>query len=418
MTERLLQFIWQFQYFNAHQLCTTTGEPLQIVQPGQFNRNQGPDFLNAQIRVGNTLWSGHIELHVQASDWLHHRHSGDKNYRNIILHVVWQEDRALADNLYTLELQNLVANTLLQQYEKLMQGRAFIACQQQIHQVKALTWLAWKERLLVERLQQKTQRVKIYLKQTHNDWETVFWWLLARNFGASVNSDAFEKIAQTVPITLLAKNKGQLQQIEALLLGQSGLLQTDFTEAYPQSLAETYRFLQHKYGLPTVHAPLHFLRMRPANFPTVRLAQLAMLIYQSQHLLSHIKESTDLESVRNLLNVTASDYWYSHYVLDEPSPYLPKKLGAQMVNSLLLNTVIPVLYAYGTYHGRAYYTEKAMDWLEGIEAEKNHITKGFEALGIANKTAMDSQALLQLKNRYCNEKRCLDCAVGNQLLIG
>jgi Protein of unknown function (DUF2851) len=416
MTERLLQYIWQFQHFSKDGLTCTTGETLQILHPGQHNRNQGPDFLNAKIRVGNTIWAGHVELHVQASDWIYHGHSGDKNYQNTILHVVWREDTVLPNGLYTLELRNRVADALLGQYERWMFSADFVPCGQKIHTVNRLVFTAWTERLLTERLHQKAQQVQVYLKQTENHWETAFWWLLARNFGATVNSNAFEKIAQTLPITLLAKTKGQLLQTEALLLGQAGLLQGEFAESYPRTLAKEFRFLHHKHQLPIAFVQLHFLRMRPANFPTVRLAQLAMLIHNSQHLFAKIKESTDLETVRELLDVTAGDYWHNHYILDEPSTYLPKKTGGQMVNNLLINTVVPVVYAYGAYHGQASYIQKATAWLEGMAAEKNSITKGFEALGIQNQTAMDSQALIQLKNEYCNQKRCLDCVVGNQLL--
>lgn len=416
MTERLLQYIWQFQHFNQADLTCTTGETLQILHPGQHNHHQGPDFLNAKIQVGQTVWAGHVELHVLASDWLYHGHDDDKNYQNTILHVVWREDTVLPNGLYTVALHNRVAGELLGQYEKWMLSAAFVPCGPKIGKVNALVFTAWKERLLLERLQQKAQLVQTYLKQTENHWETAFWWLLARNFGATVNSVAFEKIAQTIPITLLAKIKGQLRQTEALLLGQAGLLQQDFGESYPRSLTKEFEFLHHKHQLPIAFVQLHFLRMRPANFPTVRLAQLAMLIHQSQHLFAKIKDSTHLDAVKDLLNVTAGEYWNTHYLLDEPGHYLPKKIGGQMVNNLLLNTVIPVVYAYGAYHGQTSYTTKAIDWMGAIAAEKNSITRGFEALGIENRTAMDSQALIQLKNEYCNQKRCLDCAVGNQLL--
>jgi Protein of unknown function (DUF2851) len=416
MTERLLQYIWQFQHFNKAHLVCTTGEALQILHPGQHNHNQGPDFLNAKIQVGHTVWAGNIELHVLASDWLYHGHSSDKNYQNTILHVVWREDTVLPNNFYTLVLNNRVAAELLGQYEKWMLSAAFVPCGHKINTVNTLVFTAWKERLLLERLQQKAQQVQAYLKQTENHWETAFWWLLARNFGATVNSSAFEKIAQTIPITLLARTKGQLPQTEALLLGQAGLLQQDFNESYPRLLTKEFEFLHHKHQLPIAFVQLHFLRMRPANFPTVRLAQLAMLIHHSEHLFAKIKDSDSLDAVKELLNVTAGEYWDTHYLLDEPSPYMPKKTGAQMVNNLLINTVIPVVYAYGAYHGQVRYTEKAIDWMAAITAEKNSITKGFEALGIANQSAIDSQALIQLKNEYCNQKRCLDCAVGNHLL--
>jgi hypothetical protein len=416
MTERLLQFIWQFQYFDAHQLVATTGEPLEVVHPGTFNRHQGPDFLNAQIRVGNTLWAGHVELHVYASGWQQHGHGGDQHYRNVVLHVVWQEDKLLSEGLYTLALHQRVSEALLHRYQQLMQATQFVPCQNSLHLIKPLVWTAWKERLLAERLQQKAAKIEQGLVETNHHWEAIFWWLLARHFGSVVNGGAFEQVARTIPVTLLAKTKGQLLQVEALLLGQAGLLEGDFAEEYPQLLAREYRFLQHKHRLLPAFAQVNFLRMRPANFPTVRLAQLAMLVHRSQHLFTQIRDSEEVRDVAAMLNVTASEYWNHHYVCGEPGSYQPKKVGVQMVNSLLVNTVVPMVYAYGAWHGQHRYTEKACGWLEQLSAEKNTITKGFEESGIGNKHAADSQALIQLKNEYCNRQRCLDCAVGAQLL--
>jgi Protein of unknown function (DUF2851) len=418
MTERLLQYIWQFQHYNSTALVTTSGETLQIIHPGTFNSNQGPDFSGATIKVGNTTWAGNIELHVQASDWKVHGHEADKNYSNVILHVVWQEDLPLDTTFYTLVLQERVPKLLLTKYEALMMAASFIPCQELFHKAEGLIFTAWKERLLAERLEHKAAVFNTYLKQTNNHWEESFWWLIARNFGASVNSAAFEKIAQTIPVTILAKVKPQLHQVEALLFGQAGLLEADFEEDYPSMLAKEYRFLQAKYQLPPAHSPVYLLRMRPANFPTVRLAQLAMLVHQSLHLFAQVKESSTLREVTALLDVTANDYWHYHYVFDEAAAYKPKKMGAAMISSLLINTVVPAVFAYGLYHGQDAYKIKAAQWLEAVPAEKNAITTGFAGLGATNKTAVDSQALIQLKNEYCNQKRCLDCAVGNKILAG
>jgi Protein of unknown function (DUF2851) len=418
MTERLLQYIWQFQHYNKNALLTTSGETLQIIRPGTFNRNQGPDFSNASIKVGNTTWAGNIELHIQSSDWLLHRHSADKNYNNVILHVVWQDDVPLNTAFYTLVLQERVPKLLLKKYETLMMAASFIPCQASFSKADGLVFVAWKERLLSERLEHKAAIFNSYLGQTNNHWEESFWWLIARNFGASVNSPAFEKIAQTIPINTLAKVKGQIHQLEALLFGQAGLLEGEFEEDYPRMLAKEYRFLQAKYQLTPAHVQLYFLRMRPANFPTIRLAQLAMLVHQSVHLFARVKESNSIKELHGLLDITANDYWHYHYVFDEKTVYKPKKMGASMINSLLINTVVPAVYAYGVYHQQDAYKNKAAQWLEALPAEKNAITSGFEELGAINKSAMDSQALIQLKNEYCNQKRCLDCAVGNKILAG
>jgi hypothetical protein len=411
-----LQYIWQFQYYNAKHLCTDEGEQLQIIHPGFINSNQGPDFSNAKIKIGHTTWAGSIELHINSSDWKNHKHSQDKNYNNVILHVVWQHDTQLNLPCSTLELQDKVPKLLLRKYDEMTMPGSFIPCEKQIGQINGLTWQSWKERLLIERLEKRTQLIYEYLKTNNNHWEETFWWILARNFGVKLNSTAFEKIAQSLPLTILAKHKGQIHQAEALLFGQAGLLDREFTEDYPILLQKEYRFLKKKYNLKRIEASLVLLRMRPSNFPAVRLAQLAMLVHNSLHLFSKIKESSGIDDIRQLLQVTPNDYWHYHYVFDEPSAFKKKKLGEEMISNILINTVVPVLFAYGHYHGESSYKEKALQWLEVIDAEKNSITRGFAALQVGNKSAFDSQALLQLRNEYCSSKRCLDCAVGNKLL--
>jgi Protein of unknown function (DUF2851) len=416
MTERLLQFIWQLQYFNRARLLTAEGESLSIFHQGNINTNQGPDFLDAKIKVGDTQWAGNIELHIKSSDWKLHNHSNDKNYRNVILHVVWEDDANLRLAFPVLELQNKVSKILLARFDELMNAKSFIACETNIKQVTPIIWVAWKERLLVERMQKKAAVIMGYLDDTNNHWEETFWWLIAKNFGISVNSDGFEKLARSLPIAILSKHKNQIHQAEALLFGQAGLLENNFTEDYPQLLQKEYRFYKTKYQLQTIPIPLHFLRMRPSNFPTVRLAQLAMLVHNSTHLFSIVKETTALADVKKLLNVTANDYWNYHYHFDEITGFREKNLGNQMINSIIINTIVPILFAYGHHHKENGYKERAMSWLEQIAAEKNNITNGFTVLGIGNKNGFDSQALIQLKNEYCDQKRCLECAVGNKLL--
>jgi len=420
MTERLLQFIWQFQYFNRQQLFTVNGELLQIIFAGEWNTNQGPDFKQARIKINETLWAGEVELHINASDWHKHRHTNDAHYNKVILHVVWQNDEAITDvqgNIIpTLELQNRVSNLLLNRYQNWMNQNNTIPCNADIATVSAITWQSWKERLLVERLEQKASHVGQLLLQTNNNWEEVFWRLLCRYFGAGANSEAFEQLATSLPVSILAKHKNQLQQIEALLLGQAGLLGKKFTTHYPLLLQREYDFLSKKYQLkPIAKAPV-FLRMRPVNFPTVRLAQLAMLVHQSVHLFSKIKEANDVKTITGLLAVTANDFWNDHFQLDELSEHQPKKLGSQMINTLLINAAVPVLFAFGKYAAEPRYADKAIQWLEEISAEKNAIVKLFAQLQVEQKSAFDSQALLQLKQHYCDKKRCLECAVGNAVL--
>ena len=420
MKEKLLQYIWQFQYFNKNDLTTTNNEPLQIISPGNFNTNQGPDFLSAKLKIGDTTWAGNIELHINSSEWDLHKHSSDNNYNNVVLHVVWIHDRDVKDRkgsaLPTLELQTRVSKLLLSRYEELMMTLLFIPCQKQIHLVNDLTLSNWKQRLLVERLVRKSSVIFQFLSENNFHWEETFWWLLAKNFGGPINNVAFEKIARSIPLSLLARYKNQIHQLEALLFGQAGLLNESFKEDYPVLLQKEFAFLQKKYNLLPPAGQIHFLRMRPASFPTIRLAQLAMLVHSSSHLFSQIKEAPSFDEVKRLLDVTANDYWHYHYVFDETSNFKKKSLGESMINNILINTIVPVLFAYGHHHNEQSHKEKAISWLEKISPEKNKITKGFEALNLPNKNSFDSQSYIQLKNEYCNNRRCLECAIGNAIL--
>ncbi|MBS1918756.1 MAG: DUF2851 family protein [Bacteroidetes bacterium] len=420
MTERLLQFIWQFQYFNKNELTTTADETIHIIHSGQLNKNQGPDFQNAKIKIAKTTWAGNVELHLKTSHWKRHRHEMDKNYNNVILHVVWEND--IKENpIPVIELKDRVSKILLERYEELMNASGFIPCEKMIHYTPEIIWKSWKERLLAERLIRKAKIAEKFLQQNNYHWEETFWWLLTKNFGAKVNADAFEALAKSISVNILAKHKNQIHQLEALLLGQAGLLDKNpdgywGKDDYPLMLQKEYLFLKKKYSLKPIHHPVHFLRMRPGNFPTIRLAQLAMLIHGSVHVFSKIKDASSLKPVRKWLDVTANDYWHYHYRFGEASSFKKKKLGETMIDNIIINTICPVLFAYGNYHDEDKYKEKALKFLEETAPETNAITKGFQHLGIENKNAFDSQALIELKNEYCNKKKCLECAVGNAML--
>jgi hypothetical protein len=416
MTEKLLHFIWQFQYFNRSDLRTSTGELITIVYPGRLNNNQGPDFLDAKIRIGDALLAGSVELHLETSDWNKHGHSRDANYKNVILHVVLQHDELFQNPIPVLELHHRIPTLLLDKYAMLLQESVFIPCASSIAQTRELTWLSWKERLVAERLSRKSNTVFQIFEQTGQHWEETFWRLLARTFGSKVNADAFEEIAQTISLSILAKHRNSIHQLEALLLGQANLLSFETKDDYTKLLQREYAFLKTKFALIPIRNPVHFLRMRPGNFPTVRLAQLAMLIHTSTHLFSRVLEETDLKQVKTWLQVTANDYWHYHYQLDEPSGYKPKNIGSSMAENTIINTMVPVLFAYGLYHNQEVYKEKAVRWLQELAPESNTVTDNFVQLAIPNKTDYDSQALLELKHAYCDQKRCLQCAVGNALL--
>lgn len=416
MTEKLLQFIWQFQYYNRSQLHTTAGDKIEIVFPGKLNENQGPDFLDAKIRIGETLFAGTVELHLKTSDWKRHGHGNDSNYNNVILHVVLQHDALFENAIPVIALHDRISSLLLDKYASLMAEAAFIPCAASIAQTRELTWISWKERLVAERLTRKAKAVFQIFDNTGHHWEETFWRLLARNFGIKVNADAFEEIARTIPVNILAKQRSSIHQLEALLLGQANLLPDEEGDEYTKLLQREYLFLKGKYRLNPIVNPVHFLRMRPGNFPTVRLAQLAMLVHTSNHLFSKLLEENDLKNIKTALQVTANDYWHYHYRPGHLSPYKPKKLGGSMADTIIINTIVPLLFAYGLHHKKESYKEKAIQWLQELAAETNTVTGNFVQLSVINKSAYDSQALLELKHEYCDGKRCLQCAVGNGLL--
>lgn len=415
--EKLLQYIWQFQYFNTSELQTAAGEKLQVVFPGKLNTNQGPDFTGAQVKIDDTTLVGSVELHLKTSQWKDHGHSDDPNYKNVILHVVFENDLQQS-SLPVLELQPRISNLLLEKYAVLMNSPGFIPCANSVSEIKEITWLSWKERLLAERLTRKSTLVFQFIEESNAHWEESFWWMLARNFGIKTNSEAFEAVAKSIPVAILAKHKHQIHQLEALLFGQAGLLNGNFKEEYPKLLQREYNFLKKKYDLRPIHIPVHFLRMRPGNFPTIRLAQLAVLIQNSAHLFSKILESDKISEVKKLFDITANDYWHYHYRFDESSAFKKKNIGKDMIDNVIINTIVPVLFAYGLYHKEEKYKNKGILWLEEIEAEENFITKAFVGLKLSNTSAFDSQAFIELKTQYCDQKHCLKCAIGNSLLKG
>ncbi len=415
MNERLLQFIWQHQYFNKNELTTVQGEQVQIIKHGHYNSNQGPDFSEAILKIGNTTWAGNIELHVHTSDWKKHEHDNDKNYDNVILHVVWKHDENV-NNTPVLELNSLIPKVLLKKYEQIMHAPTFIPCENHIAEVNPLVWTAWKERLVIERLARKSLITVHYLQQNNYHWEETFWWLLARNFGMKVNGDAFEQMARSLPLQILSKHKNQIIQLEALIFGQAGLLSSKFTDAYPKMLQREYQFYKNKYRLGPGAGGAFFLRMRPVNFPTVRLAQLAMLVHESVHLFSKIKEIDSIKTVKECMKVTANDYWHYHYRFDEDSVFMKKQLGQDMIDHIIINTVVPVLFCYGRYHNDQKIVTKALRWLDEIPAESNVIIQGYKTLKLSVKSAFSSQALIELKTQYCDARKCLYCAIGNAVL--
>lgn len=416
MNEKLLHYIWQYQCYSQSFLQTIEQQSISVILQGEYNSNQGPDFLNAKIKIDDTIWVGNVELHVLSSDWKKHRHHNDKNYHNVILHVVWKHDEEIGENFPTLELCERVPKILLKKYEMLLQNKGFIPCEKQIGSVESIIIRKWKERLLIERLQEKSFKIQKYLQENHYHWEEVLWWMLAENFGMKVNGEAFLSIAKSVPYNILLRHKNSLFQIEAFLFGQSRLLDENYQDAYFFELKKEYSFLKNKYGLIQPMLALNFMRMRPANFPTVRLAQLAALLYSLEGLFTKIIREKRIENFMNRLMAVASEYWDTHYIPDVLSVKKTKKNGAQMIEHIMINTVIPLLYCYGCLNDEKELTIKSIDWMEQLKPEKNNITRQFELLKIENQSAFDSQALIQLSNKYCSANKCLECSIGNAIL--
>lgn len=416
MQEKLLQYIWQFQYFNKGDLRTAAGEPLQILSPGRANTAQGPDFLEARIRVGDTLWAGSVELHIRPVHWHRHGHDGDPHYDNVVLHVVWENDHTDDLPFPVLELQTRVSGLLLRNYEALMNNRQFLPCGADAAKVDALTWLSWKDRLMAERLQVKSERALKMLNETSGNWDIVAWWLLARQFGQVQNSDLFETLARSLPFNLVLRSAHNLTDLEALLLGRCGMLHEQHTDAYTKKLWAIWLDFKEKYQLQSLPHPVHQFRMRPAGFPAVRLAQLAMLLHGQPRFFSQWLSAVSPGQIMEPLQVAASPYWNSHNRPDEPSASRVRKTGASFSVRIMLNAVLPLFFAYGHETGNEEIRERAFLWAGLLPPENNYLTDAFEQLGVANASALDSQALLQLHGGYCSKRRCLECAVGNALL--
>jgi len=421
MREDFLHYLWRTKRFHLDNLQSTQGEPLQIADFGKHNHHAGPDFLEAKVKIGETLWAGHVEIHLNASEWIAHKHQEDKAYDNVILHVVLEEDHPIyrdsGERIPCLELRKRIPPKIVKTYQKIVHNEHWIPCQHHFYSVSDIAKSMWLDRLLVERLEQKTVHIAQRLAQHNNAWEEVFYQILARNFGVKVNADPFELLAQSTPLNIFGKHKNNLFQIEALLFGQAGLLQKEFEDTYPKALQKEYQFLQKKYNLsPIKTESWRFMRMRPANFPSIRIAQFATLIHQSTHLFSKILEVESVKAIEKLFKVSLSDYWLNHYVFDKATAERKKTLGKSTIHLLIINTIVPFLFLYGTHKSIESYRDKALRLLEELKPEKNSIIEQWKMLGMEPETAYQTQALLQLKNEYCNKKRCLECSIGNSIL--
>ncbi len=419
--EDFLHYLWKFQFFTPKKLFTTNNEHIQIFNAGEHNLNSGPDFFNAKVLIAKQLWAGNIEIHVNSSDWYVHQHEKDSSYDNVILHVVWQHDvdiyRENNSIIPTLELQRITSQSLLLNYHQLFSKKSnYIQCENDFSKVDEFTLSNWLENLYIEKLVNKSNLISELLVQTKNDWEAVLFKLLAKNFGLKVNGEAFLNLSNSFEFSILRKEQNNLQNLEALLFGQAGLLQEDHQCKYFQSLKKEYQFLSRKYNLDSLYKnQFQFFRLRPNNFPTIRIAQLANLYFVHNSLFSKILEVKNLKDYYAIFSNGTSEFWKTHYNFNAISKRSVKLLTKSFVDLLLINTIVPLLFVYGKRSDKL--NEEALfDLIKQIKPEKNSIIRELNKLNINTKNAFESQALLHLKNEYCDKHLCMQCAVGNVLL--
>ncbi|MCU0445907.1 MAG: DUF2851 family protein [Microscillaceae bacterium] len=424
MTEDFIQFIWQYQYFDKTKLKTTQDQDLVVLEVGNRNIHAGADYYYTKILLDDMEWVGNVEFHLKSSSWHTHQHSQNPAYNNVILHVVWQDDKPVlrADHtpIPTLELHHRVNAQWLTRYKQLIHNQAVIPCESQFRQVDNLKKIMMLDKALSQRLWQKSNFVLALLDQNQGDWEETTYQLLAKNFGFKVNSEAFLRLAQNLPYKILLKHRHDVKQLEALLLGQAGFLENlDEPDTYTQKLREEYLFLAHKYQLKPNQLQLSewkFLRLRPANFPTLRLAQFAQLIYENSSLCAMFLEG-EIKDLMNRLNFEVSEYWQNHYQLSKISPQkTAHRLGKSAIENILINTASSLLAGYSQAKANQAWMDKAIQTLENLGAENNQILKMWADLGLKVKTAFDSQALVELYQQFCLPKKCLQCVIGMSLV--
>ena len=423
MTESFLHYIWQFQYFSKDELNTSEGELLQIFYPGIRNSHAGPDFSEAKIRIGKLEWRGSVEIHIKASGWNEHHHDTDHSYEKVVLHVVWQNDKPLQRTdgsiMPTLELKGRVDLSHWDRYKKLLSSVEAIPCSTLWRDVPEITKLAMIERTLLRRLESKAAVVKNTLTHYENDWDETCYRLLMRNFGFKVNTEPMEQLAAVLPYKILLKHLNKRAQVEALLFGQAGFLEKANDDDHTIVLKREFRLLGSKYNLLEKQlnaVQWRFLRMRPANFPTVRLAQIASLLASQPNIFSKIVECVSYSDLVNLFTVDTLEYWQHHYQPGKKSETIVPSLGRSSIENVMINTVTPILVAYGQIHDDQIFIDRAVEILQHIPGEDNKIVRAWSQLGQPVNTAFDSQGLIELYNEFCMKHRCLDCAIGTHII--
>ena len=420
MKEDFLHYVWQYKKFDFSNLKTVREESLQIINVGSYLQQTGPDFFNAQIHIDNQKWAGNIEIHIKSSDWYLHHHERDSNYDNVILHVVWEHDAPIfrKDNseIPTLVLKHYVLKDVFENYQSLVAPKSWIYCENQIASVDEFIIENWKERLFFERIERKSIPIQKLLTESNQDWEAVLFCMLAKNFGLNTNGDIFLKMAQSFPFSIIRKERFEAENLEALFFGIADLIPVQPEDNYAKDLKKRFDYITQKHQLQKiVLEPLQFFKHRPDNFPTIRLAQFAMLYHKQQNLFSKIIDVKKLEDFYSIFNIETNEYWQTHYQLDKESVKKKKKISKLFIDLIVINTIIPIQFAYANSLGKEI-SETIIETMCKIAPEKNSITDKFKRFKVKSNNAFDTQSLLQLKNEYCNAGKCLHCSIGIQLL--
>ncbi len=422
MTEAFLQYVWQHRLLEGP-LVTTEGLPVVVERPGELNRDAGPDFLDSRLVIGGLHWAGNVEVHTRASDWNQHGHSDDKAYNNVILHVVYIYDADIVlengKKVQTLDISQSLPQYVWDNYDSLMNPAddTQIPCASRLKDIPDFLYHLSQDRLLVERIERKSGDVERILKESKGSWEQACYWLTAHYFGGKTNAFAFELLAKVTPMRIVAKIKDNPFRVEALYMGQAGLLDGDFNDEYPKKLQREYKYLSAAYQLTPMEGHLwKFFRVRPSSFPTLRISQFSDLMSKSSNLFSKMLDAEDAGTVSKLFVVQASEYWQSHYNFDKETERSSKSLGKSLINTIIINAWIPLLYEYGVAHGAEMYKEGAFNLLQQLSPEDNRITRLWESAGIKIGNAAESQSVIQRYTEYCSRKKCLDCQLAFRIM--
>lgn len=420
MKETFLHYIWFHRLRLQVKYPLTSGEYYVVLDKGLPNTDAGPDVIQARIKINTIEWIGNVEFHIKSSDWELHAHNEDAMYNNVILHFIAENDQEVFTqnnrSLATAIFPNL--DKLYTIFQDKFQNSKYIHCEEDFNKIPQIIKTMWFEKMVIERLERKTKTVLELLDQKQNHWEEVCYIMIARYLGQQLNGDTFERLARNTPLRIIAKHRNSLFQLEALLLGQAGYLTDLVNEKYALDLQKEYLFLQQKYGLTSLQQhEWKLLRLRPSNFPTIRISQLAMMLHKSTNLFSRLLETKEIKNIRKIFEYGTSEYWQNHYLLGKTSERKSvKNIGRNLQDILIINTLVPILFAYANYIGDENLKDEAIELLHHIEGENNRLTKAWISLGIQVNTAYESQSLIQLVQNYCTRRDCQRCAIGHQIL--